>query len=366
MFQSSNLRRGFTLVELLVVIAIIGVLLGLLLPAVQKVRDAAQRSGCGDKLKKMGTALHNYNDTFGCLPPSSINAGGCFTNMGTGSPPPSFYPGQPYQVLNHSGFTLLLPYLGYEDLYRRYDFKLPACNVATKLWLFLHPPGSYHVGLYADYSLMPNQPNGAIGTVNAEVVGERIAVYECTADEMPVTDTYADPSWSDLPEYNKTNARRSNFLFVSDACEDVPYGFWYPADEVGAFGMNSRVRLDEIRDGVSNTLAIGESRQQHISMWGGDDSAVQSGPHWGVGAWGSVVGFFWATEMMINYPAGGADNPANPKKLPWSSTFGSWHSGGANFLFCDGSVKVLKNSTSLPLLLALQTINGGEGVGEEL
>lgn len=360
-------RQAFTLVELLVVIAIIGVLMGLLLPAVQKVRDAAQRNGCADKLKKMGTALHAYSDTFGTLPPSVINAGG-FDVINAHGPggvglPESFYSGQEYRIYNHTGFTLLLPYLGYEELYRQYDFQIPASNNA--FYAMTMDP-IYYIGKYVDANVLGNLPAGVNGTRNEWVVGQIVSAYLCSSDNpRPPLDSCA---WGD-GWWDKTNAARSNFLFVSDQFEDTPYGWNYfgiSSTETGVFGMNSRVRVSEIHDGTSCTLAIGESRQQHISGFGNALDDDNCGPHWGTGVLGSTVGIFWDTFSMINYsnslsPWGGVPTSDPRTVLQSPNTFGSWHSGGANFLFCDGSARFLKNSTSLPLLQALVSLNGGEG-----
>src|SRR5262245_54476432 len=111
-------RRGFTLIELLVVIAIIAILIGLLLPAVQKVREAAARMSCSNNLKQLGLAAMNYESTTGKLPPSLI------IELGA-SPGASGQPGFPYPGIIHSWAPSLLPYIEQENLFKQYDMRFP-------------------------------------------------------------------------------------------------------------------------------------------------------------------------------------------------------------------------------------------------
>src|SRR4051794_16801896 len=107
----SKPRRGFTLIELLVVIAIIAVLIGLLLPAVQKARDAALRSHCSSNLRQIGVALHSYQNDLGRFPAAKIHSGAAGLGQANYVGPEANYSGQPFKIYNHTGWVALLPYV---------------------------------------------------------------------------------------------------------------------------------------------------------------------------------------------------------------------------------------------------------------
>jgi prepilin-type N-terminal cleavage/methylation domain-containing protein/prepilin-type processing-associated H-X9-DG protein len=345
-------RSAFTLLELLVVIAIIGILLAILLPAVQRVREAASRAQCQNNLKQMGLALHQYHNDYQVLPPAIINSGVSYMGRQT----PSYYPGKPYVIYNHTGFTLLLPYLEQDTLYRQYDLCFPASNATEN--------GG---GTFPGYTPLggpdlANFPGGVNGTGNADVVGTYLKLYTCPSDQAP-------PPVGNLSGYtpwSETNGRRSNYLFsaynsneYSPMYPNPPWVTGNPAVDgrAGMFGMNGAARFAMVTDGLANTLAIGESKQQLCDLrWG---------PRWGAGMDSGVMAWVYDSRFTINYP-GGSDptlcpraGPAN-KNLPGPWTFNSWHPGGANFLFGDGSVRFLQDSLPIHTLQALASINGNE------
>jgi prepilin-type processing-associated H-X9-DG protein/prepilin-type N-terminal cleavage/methylation domain-containing protein len=326
---------AFTLIELLVVIAIIAILIGLLLPAVQKVREAASRASCTNNLKQMGLALHNYHDVNGRFPPAKINSG----SGGVYSATTSYYPDKPF-VYNHTGFVFLLPYLERNDLYSRYDFGYPSSNSA---WT---GTALAQGGLPADHP-------------NAFVVGQRVKLFECPSDLEPTVENETGEG-----AYARSNARRSNYLFSCGATDDYTQTHSVSWPYAGAFGTNSMTRLVNIGDGTSNTVAIGEAKQQHTS--------VSYGPYWGSGTHTAVQGYsggVWNALLPpdgfnVNFPWGRVVDGQTGRKgeLQYAWGFGSWHPGGANFLFCDGSVRFLPDGISFPLFQALNTANGGEPI----
>ena len=344
MSRTLHRRWAFTLIELLVVIAIIAVLIGLLVPAVQKVRESAARTQCGNNLKQIGLALQQYHDAHKHLPPAKINSGSVINKNIA-----SYYPKDGvYKVYNHTGFTLLLPYLEQDALYRKYNFTKPSCNSS---WTKDKYPDIYPNGCSAED--LANYPNGVNKTPNAAVVATRVAVYECPADDAPNA-----PSQSGYGAYARTGARRSNYLFGTGNYTDYSGNYDPKYRYAGAFGNNGAAKLGSIRDGTSHTIAVGESKQLHISS--------SYGPYWGAGTHTAVHGYTppGDSRFNVNYPFGKcAGNPDYICQYAWG--FGSWHPGGANFVFCDGSVHFLVDEISYPTLVALNTANGGEAISEE-
>ncbi|HEV3236661.1 MAG TPA: DUF1559 domain-containing protein [Gemmataceae bacterium] len=211
-------RRGFTLIELLVVIAIISILIGLLLPAVQKVREAAARMSCSNNLRQMGLACHGFHDTLGAFPPGYVATAAY----------PATTPGWGWGAY-------LLPHIEQDNLYGQIDFTQPVQNSLA--------------------------------------IQTRINVYLCPSDTPPAS-TFAltDPAYGTV-----TLAAPSSYAATvgQDASEvDAPTGD-------GIFYRNSRVRITDITDGTSQTTMIGDRAWvQTQGIWAGapNNAVTRPGP----------------------------------------------------------------------------------------
>lgn len=362
-------RHGFTLVELLVVIAIIGVLIGLLIPAAQSVRDAAQRVQCANNMKMIGLAMHGYHDVYGVTPPSRINPGSTVAYssnpdnpLGATPPPYNFYGNNlPTQTHNHTGFTLMLPFLEQDALYQKFNPNVASCN----------SHGSNDM-----FTSQSSLAGGGVNAQNAEVVGTYISTYVCPADELnDAQDTVNSPD-----TYKCTTAARSNYLFCIgteswEFSSSLPETHMYFSNDwlaqllglkingrlyEGMFSRNGGHSFEMLakKKGMTHTIAIGEAKQEYLS---GSQILYH---HWGAGHERSVTGSFTEAvfdygRLRINFPIGslqangnaGTMSPSDPRYyLQLGQGYGSWHNGGANFLFADGTVKFLTNRTPLPML----------------
>jgi len=336
-------RRAFTLIELLVVIAIIAVLIALLLPAVQAAREAARRAQCTNNLKQMGLGLHNYHSSTNAFPPAKIFSGGCTSNSNGGQG----------LVLNTTGFTLLLSYMEQTQLYNAYNFSQASSDAA---WA-TSGPAPMNNTLLGDAS------------ANTTVVGSVVSIFSCPSDDAPALVNSNPTTKTDA--YSRNNARRSNYGMVSghytdyDCPGSAGSGF-FAANRQGLFNNDISVGVQEIRDGTSNTFAIGEEKQAHTSS--------SYGPYWGAGCHTSTHLYILnplvnasAYQFTPNYPypfASGA-NPAYTNGTQYAWGAGSRHPGGVNMLFADGSVKFIKDTINVTTWSNLSTIKNGEVVGSD-
>lgn len=321
-------RRGFTLIELLVVIAIIAVLVALLLPAVQQAREAARRSQCKNNLKQHGLALHNYHEVANQFPPAIIGSG----RLGGG--------GAAYStqiVLNTTGTVLLLPYLDQAPMYNQYNFNVPS-SISS-------PYGR------------PLAGGATTSNANQPIYTQSLAVATCPSDQMPAS-VYSNAVNTSSNFYESNNARRSNYLFSTGNYTDydVQYGSLASSTVRGAFGNDGAASIADIKDGTSNTIAIGESKQL-------GKTSASFGPFWGAGVHTCCHGYTPNASYTVNANYNAAVPPAVPLQYAWG--FGSAHVGGAHFLMCDGAVRFISDNVDfLSTFQPLNRIKDGMVIGD--
>ncbi len=335
--MSRQLRNAFTLIELLVVIAIIAILIALLVPAVQKVREAASRSRCQNNLKQIALAVHNYESNYKKLPPAGKGYGWCGVTPGT-------YPADA-QILNQNGLTLLLPYIDQSHIHAKLNFN-QAFGMAVS---------PYNSGANWPAGQNPTEAGGAlVGDANTNgngsIMSIQLPVFRCPSDNG---DPVLPPNIIYGPTASLPGAK-TNYDFVAQHSEMRNCNNWPRlGKDRYMFGQNSTCSIAQVTDGMSNTFMIAETCLQ---VWNGRC------PAWGYRGW--VMGGIDPTQSQntqgINDWTFGTTftTPIVGTLGTWSSA-GSMHIGGCHFAMGDGTVRWVVEQMPLTTLRQMSTISEG-------
>jgi len=302
MNQQRSARGGFTLIELLVVIAIIAILIALLVPAVQKVREAAARTQCQNNLKQIGLGLHNHHDTFKCFPPGAADGNVAIPRLGVPKGP------------LHGWAVFILPFIEQQTMFKQYRLDL-------------------------DWRHATNKP----------VVSTPVPIFTCpTSGDAKRLDTFTSGGFNvvaAVSDYAPNNAVDSA-LASAGLIQAV-------GNYQGVLRVNSTMTFADIKDGSSNTMLIAEDAGRP-QRW---RSTGSSGGRWSGGGWADRD----AEYITHGYTADGLTE-GGPCAINCSNNneIFSFHTNGAQLLFGDGSVRFVSASTSIRTVAAMITRMGGE------
>ena len=363
MIRDRKLRAAFTLIEMMVVIAIIAVLIGLLLPAVQKVREAASHVSCSSNLKQIGLALHGFHDANGFLPPGMV------TQLDV-------------QDSYHTGFTDLLPYVEQDNIYRLYSYDSPWYDkknytaVAQEVKIFYCPSNRSHGSI--DLKPLVQQWGGS-------AMPPSVGACDYVLCKGANAGLGADPSKIPPEARGLFNVSQADFSVANGQFQ------WGPTPSF-------RVRFTDITDGLSSTFAVGEAAGGNPTYLVADvnnpsqpainpflDASPIMDQAWSVASMGDRQHPWYAGLFGVTAQYGLAPNPQDEpmNRRPGTPTiigsdasgynvtgrdrvsgFRSMHPNGCNFLYADGAVHWVGQGIDPTVFRALSTYAGGEVVPE--
>jgi prepilin-type N-terminal cleavage/methylation domain-containing protein/prepilin-type processing-associated H-X9-DG protein len=309
-------RAGFTLIELLVVIAIIGVLIALLLPAVQAAREAARRAQCVNNLKQLALAAQNYHDANGCFP------AGSYSNY-NGGPPGSTCTGYPCKYPeNFSCFVRMLPFTEQSAMYNAVNFNMTSSN-----W-----------------------ENITISSVQLNIL---VCPSDTNMKPVPLGSATANQGFNFVPPLPASTGYNQTFSSYGGNAGTFDFGYitYYAQSQLdqynGVIYNDSSVKIADVTDGTSNTFIFGE--HSHGNLFKYDPGFANSDNSWNSGRWYDTL---FATYFAPNQPAQPIPPSGSIKTIFGNNNYyyptmaASQHPGGCNFAFCDGSVKFIKNTVN--------------------
>lgn len=323
-------HRGLTLVEVLVVIAIIGILAGMLLPAVQSVRESGRRSACANNLKQIGTALSGYQARDGRFPPAGRGYSWC--SSGTSGDPRN---NGDAKVYNSNGLVELLPFLDQQSVFDKFDHNVAFSDMAY--------------GSSSARPLWTNTTGTIVGSPsqNAAIASIKLSIFRCGSDTKQelLTGAYGSTGMA------TDGVAATNYDFIgnswTDGEADVCNSWKTARADRRMFGQNSMTTPGHVLDGLSNTFALGETTRFH---------RIGRGVAWGMRA-NLMAGVdpvrgvnLWTTDTAV------AAGDRFGMVARWREAAASMHPGGCHFVTADGATHFFSQETGLTVLQSLTRI----------